>query len=122
MRLGPSPPQPPAPSSDTGATTAGPTRGRRVVRYGLVLLTAVLVVDALVGEKGLLEIVRARRQHAALERSLAEVRASNARLRGEIHLLREDPQALEDLARRELGFIKPGEKVFIVRDLDNAAR
>jgi cell division protein FtsB len=84
----------------------------------LALVTSVLVIDALVGEKGLLEIIRARREHAALERSLADARATNARLRVEARQLREDPRAIEEVARRELGLIKPGEKLFIVKDLD----
>ena len=61
-------------------------------------------------------MMQARRQHADLEQSLADVRADNARLREEGRRLREDPDAIEDLARRELGLIKPGEKLFIVKD------
>ena len=34
-------------------------------------------------------------------------------MRNEARRLREDPTAIEELARRELGLIKPGEKVFI---------
>jgi len=32
--------------------------------------------------------------------------------------LREDPSGIEDQARRELGLIKPGEVLFIVKDVD----
>jgi cell division protein FtsB len=113
----------PAPAKPaTPAMPAPRSRGQRLVRYVLALITSVLVVDALVGEKGLTEIVRARREHAALERALADARADNARLRSEARRLREDPQAIEDLARRELGFIKPGEKLFIIKDLDASER
>jgi cell division protein FtsB len=31
--------------------------------------------------------------------------------------LREDPAAIEDIARRDLGLIKPGEKLFIIKDV-----
>ena len=31
--------------------------------------------------------------------------------------LREDPSAIEEQARRELGLIKPGEVLFIVKDI-----
>ena len=91
-------------------------RGRRALRYVLLLVGSTLIIDALVGEKGLLTMMQARRQHADLEQSLADVRADNARLREEGRRLREDPDAIEDLARRELGLIKPGEKLFIVKD------
>jgi len=77
----------------------------------------VLVIDALVGDKGLLAMIQARQEFRALEQSLAEVRSENARLRDEARRLREDPAAVEDLARRELGLMKPGEKLFIIKDV-----
>jgi hypothetical protein len=49
------------------------------VRYLLVSVTAVLVVDALVGEKGLLALMQARRESAAVERALERSREDNAR-------------------------------------------
>lgn len=85
--------------------------------YFVLLVGSVLVIDALVGEKGLLAMMEARRQYRSLEASLAGVRSENARLREEARRLREDPAAVEDLARRELGLIKPGEKLFIVKDV-----
>ena len=39
-------------------------------------------------------------------------------LRDMARRLREDPAAIEEQARRELGLIKPGEVLFIVKDLD----
>jgi cell division protein FtsB len=87
------------------------------LQYVLLVVGIVLIVDSLVGEKGLLAMLQAREQHAALEQSLADVRADNARLREEGRRLREDPAAIEDLARSELGMIRPGEKLFIVKDV-----
>ena len=75
-----------------------------------------LVIDALVGDKGLLAMIQARQQYRSLEQSLADVRAENAELREQARRLREDPSAIEELARQELGLIKPGEKLFIVKD------
>jgi cell division protein FtsB len=92
-------------------------RGRRAVQYLLVFVGCVLVLDALVGEKGLLEMLKKRQEYRALEQSLVDVRAENARLREEARRLQEDASAIEDLARRELGLIKPGEKLFILKDV-----
>jgi cell division protein FtsB len=92
-------------------------RRRRALQYFFLLVGCVLVIDALVGEKGLLAMIEARQQYRSLEGSLAEVRAENARLREESRRLREDPAAVEELARRELGLIKPGEKLFIIKDV-----
>jgi cell division protein FtsB len=83
----------------------------------LLVVGCVLFIDALVGDKGLLAMLQARQQYRDLEQSLAEVRAENADLREEAERLREDPTAIEELARRDLGLIKPGEKLFIVKDV-----
>ena len=78
----------------------------------------VLVVDALVGEKGLMETIRARRQYAELASSLNTLRNDNARLRDDIRRLKEDPAAIESLAREELGLLRPGEVLFVVKDVE----
>jgi cell division protein FtsB len=85
-----------------------------------VFIGCVLFMDALVGDKGLLAIVKARHEYRALESAVTRGRAENARLREEARRLREDPSAIEELARRELGLIKPGEKLFIVKDVPPA--
>ena len=87
------------------------------MRYLVVAIGCVLIIDALVGDRGLLAMLKARQQYRTLEASLAHSRAENARLRDEARHLREDPQAVEDIARRELGLIKPGEKLFIIKDV-----
>jgi cell division protein FtsB len=92
-------------------------RRRRVIQYVFLLAGCVLVIDALVGDKGLLAMIQARQTYRTLEASLADVRAENARLREQARRLREDPTAVEELARRELGMIKPGEKLFIIKDV-----
>ena len=102
-------------TNDSGRT--GRRRGRRAVEYLLLGIGAVLVIDALVGDKGLLEIIKRRDEFRALEQTLVGAREENARLRDEARRLKEDPAALEEIARRELGLIKPGEKLFIIRDI-----
>src|SRR3954470_8953315 len=88
----------------------------RLLTYALGFVTFVLVVDALVGDKGLLDTMHARRQYADLSASLAQKRQENAHLRDLIHRLNEDPAAIESLAREELGLMRDGEVLFIVRD------
>ncbi|MBI4266231.1 MAG: septum formation initiator family protein [Acidobacteria bacterium] len=102
--------------SDTGKTVTR-RRARGVVRYLLVFVGCVLIVDALVGEKGLLAMLKARDTYTRLEKSLSEAREENARLREAARRLREDPLTIEEIARRELGLIGPGEKLFIIRDV-----
>ena len=113
-------------SSDDGAfkrrktpavpAPASPLRAR-LLNYVLGFVTVVLVVDALVGEKGLVDTIRARRQHRTLAAALAQKRQENTRLREHIRRLKEDPGAIESLAREELGLMREGEVLFIVRDV-----
>lgn len=88
----------------------------RLLNYVLGFVTFVLVVDALIGERGLLDTMRARRQYGELSKALAQQRGENARLREDIRRLKEDPAAIEALAREQLGLIREGEVLFIVRD------
>lgn len=87
------------------------------MEYLVILVGSVLLIDAFVGDKGLVAMMQAREQSRLLEQALAEARADNIRLREEARRLREDPAAIEEIARRELGLIRPGEKLFIIRDL-----
>jgi cell division protein FtsB len=96
-------------------------RRRRAVQYVLVLIGCVLIIDALVGDKGLLAMRKARKEYQVLEGSLATEKAANDRLREEVQRLREDPETIEDVARKDLGLIKPGEKLFILRDAPPAS-
>ena len=86
-------------------------------RFLAIFVAVVVIVDALIGDRGLLAMLRARRQYDELSDAIARQRADNARLREEVRRLTEDPSAIEELARRELGLIRPGERVFIVKDL-----
>ncbi len=101
-----------------GPSPARPAqRAKRVGQWLIGLFATVVMVDAIVGEHGLLAMRRARHQYDELSAAVARQRAENARLREEVRRLKDDPSAIEELARRELGLIRPGEKVFIVKDL-----
>jgi hypothetical protein len=76
----------------------------------------VLVINALVGERGLMETLRARKHHQELKVAIDRLRTENVRLRDEARRLRSDPAMIEALARQELGLIKPGEVLFIIKD------
>jgi cell division protein FtsL len=108
----------PAPRRKAAAAAAAvqPERRRRTVQMLLVFVTVVLVINALVGDRGLMETLRARQQHQELAASIDRLRAENGRLREEVQRLSSDPAAIEALARQELGLIRPGELLFIIRD------
>ena len=88
-----------------------------MVQYALLAVGCIFFLDALVGDKGLLELIKARQDYRSLESSLLKIRNENARLREEARLLREDADTIERVARERLGLIKPGEKLFILKDV-----
>lgn len=84
------------------------------------LLTAILIANALIGDRGLPATLRIQREHRDLVATIAELRATNRRLQREAERLRNDPAAIEHLARRDLGLVRPGERLFIVTDRRSA--
>jgi cell division protein FtsB len=99
-------PAPPRTSSRTG----------RLIQLGIAAVAMILVVESLFGSRGLSAMLDARRQYQSITADVDRLRAENLRLRYEAKRLREDPAAIEEAARRDLGYAAPGEKVFILRD------
>jgi cell division protein FtsB len=95
---------------------------RRALNYLLLFATAVVLVDALVGERGLVATTRARREAAELKAAVDELRAENARLAKTARELDSDPSAVEEAAREKLGLIKPGEVLVIIKDVKPASK
>ena len=84
--------------------------------YVLAFTASALVANAVLGERGALEMRRAREKHRGAAQSLATLRAENAALRTRVRLLRSDRRTIEAIARRELGLAARGEHVVLVRD------
>jgi cell division protein FtsB len=109
----------PAPRRRTAKPKRPAPRDRRVIHLILLFVASVIVVNALVGDRGLVAMLRARHEYDELSASIARQRAENARLRDLARRLREDPNTIEEIARRDLGLMKPGERVFIIKDHRN---
>ncbi len=95
---------------------------RKLLNLLLAFAAAVLLIDALVGDKGLLEGLRARKAYRQAEASLNALKRENAELAEDVRRLNESQATIEGLAREELGLIKPGETMFIIRDVPPSSR
>ena len=100
---------------DTPAVPRRSRPKRRATRFLLILVASLLVGNALIGERGLIAIVRSNQDLHRLSQMITALKAENTGLRNEVRQLLEEPRAIEALARRELGLIRPGEKLFIVK-------
>ena len=94
---------------------------RRAIQVVLVFATCALVANALVGESGLLATRTASRQQARLAERIAALKGENDVLREQVRRLKEDPGIIEEIAREDLGLIRPGEHVFILRTVPEAS-
>jgi cell division protein FtsB len=94
-----------------------PPRRRERAWTGRVLCFAacVLAVNALIGERGLSETLRARREFNAAVAELSRLQYENAALAETIYQLRHDAPTIENVARAELGLIRPGEILVVLK-------
>ena len=88
-------------------------RARTIVRWLLLAFAVVIFVDMLVGDQGLMAMFETERERDHLTTEIARKQAENAGLTEQVRRLNDDPAMIEELAR-DLGLIKPGEKVFIL--------
>lgn len=110
------------PTRPAGADEMSTQRpARRTARFLVLLVTVLLVGNAILGDRGYLSLIRAADEVEQLSQSIAAVQARNDALRENARQLREEAWRIEELARGELGLMQPGEKLFIVTDRPPAA-
>ena len=83
--------------------------GRRTLLVLVGMVSLSLTIAALFGERGLLELVRYRSARTRLLSEIADLETRVSSLEAEIEALKNDPIAIERLAREELGLARPGE-------------
>jgi cell division protein FtsB len=82
----------------------------------LLFVAAVVAVNALVGDRGLVGRIQARREFNRAVAELSRMQYENASLRNEVQRLQRDAKAIEGVARSQLGLIKPGEILVVVKN------
>lgn len=89
-----------------------------VPRLKAMAVAAIVVCGIVYGvlrdEEGFMHVFRERSRLQDLSHSVSSLREENNQLRAEIKALREDPRAVEKLAREDLGLSRDGEIVFIL--------
>ncbi|MCC6163750.1 MAG: septum formation initiator family protein [Acidobacteria bacterium] len=89
---------------------------RRTVRAVLVVVLGLVLCDGVFGERGLLANMELERRNAQQRQANEELAQQNDALTQEARRLREDPSAVEELARGELGLLRDGELLIILHD------
>src|SRR5262245_29228311 len=106
------------PMRESGPAVASRRRQpRRFWSQAILFVSCVLLVNAIVGERGLMDTLRARKAYIAARQELARLKQENAALRDKARRLRNDPATIESVARGELGLAKPGEILVTIKDV-----
>lgn len=89
---------------------------RRTLLLLFVFVCIVLLANAIIGERGLMATRSAGVQADQLESDIGYLRRENQRLRELARRLRSDPAAIEEAARGDLGYLRRGEIVVIIKN------
>jgi cell division protein FtsB len=109
-----------APKGDRAQNDVG--LRRKAATLGSILALIALVVGSLFGDRGILYLFAQRERTEALRHEIHDLRAQNGLLAEEIRALRTDARAIERLAREDLGLVREGEVVFLIREPDTVER
>ena len=85
------------------------------MKFVVVAGILILATNLLAGERGIPALLQSRRDAARLTAQIDALRGENRALAAEIRALKTDPAAIEIVARRTLGLMRPDEIVVRVR-------
>jgi len=74
-------------------------------------LTLLLLQDVF-GTHGVLAMRRAQQEAAGVQREIDQLNEENLQLQKNVQSLKTDPEAIERIAREEMGLARPGEYIF----------
>ncbi len=89
-------------------------RQRRALILVLGFLGLLLLLS-LLGDRGLLQLYQMEQAKAHLEEEIRALNRENTMLRQEVEAMRRYPSRFEEIARRDLGLVRPGEIVYQFR-------
>jgi cell division protein FtsB len=86
--------------------------GRRNANWFLAAALAVLLLQDVFGTHGVLAMRRAQKEAATVKKEIDLINEENRQLQDRVKSLKTDPQAIERIAREEMGLARPGEYIF----------
>lgn len=85
---------------------------RRNANWFLAAALAVLLLQDVFGTHGVLAMRRAQKEAATVKKEIDLINEENRQLQDRVKALKTDPQAIECIAREEMGLARPGEYIF----------
>jgi cell division protein FtsB len=87
---------------------------RRNVMWILLAGLGLLILQDVFGTHGVLAMRRAQREATSEQRAIDRINQENVQLQNRVNSLKTDPQAIERIAREQMGLARPGEYIFKV--------
>ena len=80
----------------------------------LLILSLFLILGLLTffGDKGILHLLRLRKEMSRIQEDNRKIEAENRKLREEVKRLQNEKRYVEEIARKELGMVKEGEVIY----------
>jgi len=85
---------------------------RRNATWFMAAGFTLLLLHDIFGTHGLVAMRRAQKEADAIQQEIGQVNQENQRLQDRVQSLKNDPQAIEHIAREEMGLARPGEYIF----------
>jgi cell division protein FtsB len=85
---------------------------RRNMNRFLIAALALLLLQDIFGTHGVLAMRRAQQEAANVRQEINQINEENHQLQESVKSLKTDPQAVEKIAREEMGLARPGEYIF----------
>jgi cell division protein FtsB len=85
---------------------------RRNANWFVAAALSLLLLQDVFGTHGVLAMRRAQKEAASVEEEIHQINEENQQLQDRVKSLKTDPQAIERIAREELGLARPGEHIF----------
>jgi cell division protein FtsB len=95
---------------------------RKNMRQILCLALFALLVHDVFGPHGFIAMRRTQLEIEQIRQQIGKVNDENKSLAEQVNSLKTDPQAIERIAREEMGLARPGEMIFKLPDTPKAAK
>lgn len=85
---------------------------RRNFNWFLAAGLALLLLQDVFGTHGVLAMRRSQKEAGEVRKEIDQINEKNLRLQERVKSLKTDPEAIEHIAREEMGLARPGEYIF----------
>jgi cell division protein FtsB len=85
---------------------------RRNLMWILIVVLNLLILQDIFGLHGVLAMRRSQKEAAREQQEIDRINQENVQLQNRVSSLKTDPQAIERIAREQMGLARPGEYIF----------